>query len=132
MNGRSHWSTTSGRGSNDSLIRLSGRSRLAEAIRYNLKLWDGLVLFLDDGRLEIDTNTVERAIRPIALNRKNALFAGSDRGGEHWAVVASLIETCKFNDVNPHAYLSDALKRLVEGHPQSRIDDLMPWAYAAQ
>jgi hypothetical protein len=114
------------------LVRLSGKSRLAEAIRYILKLWDGLVLFRDDGRLEIDTNTVERAIRPIALNRKNALFAGSDRGGEHWAVVASLIETCKFNDVNPHAYLSDALKRLVEGHPQSRIDDLMPWAYAAQ
>jgi transposase len=114
------------------LTRLAGRSRLAEAIRYALKLWDGLGRFLDDGRLEIDTNTVERAIRPIALNRKNALFAGSDRGGEHWALVASLIETCKLNGVNPHAYLSDVLKRLVEGHPQSRIDDLMPWAYAAQ
>ncbi len=66
------------------------------------------------------------------MNRKNALFAGSDRGGQHWAIVASLIETCKLNDVDPHAYLTDVLERLVAGHPQSRIDDLMPWAYAAQ
>jgi transposase len=113
------------------LVRLSGRSRLAEAIRYMLKLWDGLVLFLDDGRLELDTNTVERAIRPIALGRKNALFAGSDRGGEHWATIASLIGTCRLNDVNPHAYLTDALECIVAGHPQSRIDDLLPWSYAA-
>jgi transposase len=113
------------------LARLSGRSRLAKAIRYMLKLWDGLVLFLDDGRLELDTNTVERAIRPIALGRKNALFAGSDRGGEHWATIASLIGTCRLNDVNPHAYLTDALERIVAGHPQSRIDDLLPWNYAA-
>ena len=66
----------------------------------------------------------------IALNRKNALFAGSDGGAVHWAVIASLIETCKLNDVNPHAYLTDVLQRLIAGHPQSRIDDLMPWAYA--
>ena len=112
------------------LARLSGKSRLAEAIRYALKRWDGLSLFLDDGRIEIDSNTVERAIRPIALNRKNALFAGSDRGAEHWAVVASLVETCKLNCVNPQAYFADVLQRLVAGHPQSRIDDLMPWAYA--
>jgi len=112
------------------LNRLSGKSRLAEAIRYALKRWDGLSLFLDDGRVEIDSNTVERAIRPIALNRKNALFAGSDRGAEHWAVVASLVETCKLNGVNPQAYFADVLQRLVAGHPQSRIDDLMPWAYA--
>jgi hypothetical protein len=70
-------------------------------------------------------------MRPIALNRKNALFAGSDGGGEHWAVIASLVETCKLNDLNPHTYLSDVLERLVAGHPQSRIDDLMPWAYRA-
>jgi transposase len=112
------------------LARLSGKSRLAEAIRYALKRWDGLSLFLDDGRIEIDSNTVERAIRPIALNRKNALFAGSDRGAEHWAVVASLVETCKLNGVNPQAYFADVLQRLVAGHPQSRINDLMPWAYA--
>ncbi|EDP64457.1 probable insertion sequence transposase protein [alpha proteobacterium BAL199] len=113
------------------LSRLSGKSRLAEAIRYTLKLWDGLSRFLDDGRIELDTNTVERAIRPIALNRKNALFAGSDGGGEHWAVIASLVETCKLNDLNPHTYLTDVLERLVAGHQQSRIDDLMPWAYRA-
>lgn len=111
------------------LARLSGKSRLAEAIRYTLRLWNGLTRFLDDGRIDIDTNPVERAIRPIALNRKNALFAGSDTGAEHWAVVASLIETCKLNAVDPHAYLTDVLERLVAGHPNSRIDDLMPWAY---
>ncbi|MDN3575151.1 IS66 family transposase, partial [Methylobacterium longum] len=73
---------------------LSRKSNLAEAIRYALSRWAGLSLFLDDGRVEIDSNTVERTIRPLALNRKNALFAGSDGGGEHWAVIASLIETC--------------------------------------
>ena len=114
------------------LGRLPRKSRLAEAIRYALKLWDGLGRFLDDGRLQIDTNTVERAIRPIALNRKNSLFAGSDRGGEHWAIIASLVGTCRLNDVNPHTYLTNALERIVAGHPQSRIDDLIPWAYAAQ
>jgi transposase len=114
------------------LCRLPRKSRLAEAIRYALKLWDGLGRFLDDGRLEIDTNTVERAIRPITLNRKNALFAGSDRGGEHWAIIASLVGTCRLNDVNPHTYLTDVFERIVAGHPQSRIDDLIPWAYAAQ
>ncbi|HET8728828.1 MAG TPA: IS66 family transposase [Alphaproteobacteria bacterium] len=112
-----------------SLGRLSGRSRLADAIRYTLKLWDGLTRFLEDGRIELDTNTVERTIRPIALNRKNALFAGSDIGGEHWAVIASLVETCKLNDLDPHAYLADVLTRIGEGHPQSRIDELMPWDY---
>lgn len=111
------------------LARLSAKSRLAEAIRYTLKLWDGLVLFLDDGHLEPDTNTVERAIRPIALNRKNALFAGSDRGGEHWAILASLVGTCRLNDVHPHTYLTEVLERLVAGHLQSRIDELMPWRY---
>jgi transposase len=113
------------------LGRLSGRSRLADAIRYTLKLWDGLTRFLEDGRIELDTNPVERAIRPIALNRKNALFAGSDTGAEHWAVIASLVESCKLNDVNPHTYLTDVLQRIVERHPQSRIDELMPWRYAA-
>jgi transposase len=113
------------------LARLSGKSRLADAIRYALRHWDGLIRFLDDGRIEIDTNVVERTIRPIALNRKNALFAGSDSGGEHWAVIASLIETCKLNGVNPQAYLTDVLERLVAGHLNSRIDELMPWRYPA-
>jgi hypothetical protein len=74
---------------------------------------------------------VERSIRPIALNRKNALFAGSDQGGVHWGVIASLIETCKLNAVDPQAYLAHALTRLEQRHPLRRIDDLMPWAYAA-
>ena len=75
------------------LAAVSSKSTIAEAIRYALSRWDGLIRFLDDGRIEIDSNVVERAIRPIALGRKNHLFAGSDGGGEHWAVIASLIET---------------------------------------
>ena len=113
------------------LAKVSGRSRIAEAIRYALKLWSGLTVFLDDGRVEIDTNVVERTIRPIALNRKNVLFAGSDHGGVHWGVIASLIETCKLNAVDPQTYLADALSHLVQGHPMRRINDLMPWAYAS-
>jgi transposase len=112
------------------LAEVSGKSAIAEATRYGLKLWDGLVRFLEDGRREIDSNTVERLIRPIALNRKNALFAGSDQGGAHWGVVASLVETAKLNGVDPHAYLSDVLTKLVGGWPMSRIDELMPWTYA--
>jgi hypothetical protein len=72
------------------------------------------------------------SIRPITLNRKNALFAGSDGGGENWAILASLIETCKLSRVNPQAYLADALTKIVNGHLNSQIDDLLPWAYATQ
>ncbi|TPK62434.1 IS66 family transposase, partial [Mesorhizobium sp. B2-4-15] len=108
---------------------ISQKTKLAEAIRYTLSRWEGLSRFLDDGRIEIDSNTVERSIRPIALNRKNALFAGSDGGAEHWAVIASLIETCKLNDVEPLGYLAEILTRIVNGHPNSQIDDLLPWAY---
>jgi transposase len=113
------------------LERVSQKGKLAEAIRYALARWDGLSLFLDDGRVEIDSNIVERSIRPIALNRKNALFAGSDGGGEHWAVLASLIETCKLNGVDPQAYITDVITRIVQGHPNSRLDELLPWAYVA-
>jgi transposase len=108
---------------------ISQKSKLAEAIRYALSRWEGLTRFIDDGRIELDNNTVERSIRPIALNRKNALFAGSDGGAEHWATIASLIETCKLNDVDPLAYLTDVLTRIVNGHPNSDIDQLLPWAY---
>ncbi len=110
---------------------ISQKTKLAEAIRYALSRWDGLTRFLDDGRIEIDSNVVERSIRPIALNRKNALFAGSDGGGEHWAVDASLIETCKLTGVDPQTYLTDVINKIVNGHPNSRIDDLLPWAYPA-
>lgn len=77
--------------------RVAGKSPLGEALSYIAKYWDGLCVFLGDGRTEIDNNTVERTIRPIALNRKNALFAGHDAGAENWATIASLIETCKLN-----------------------------------
>ena len=113
----------------EKLALISQKSKLAEAIRYVLTRWAGLTLFLDDGRVELDTNVVERTIRPLALNRKNALFAGSDGGAEHWAVVASLIETCKLTGVEPRAYLADVITRIVEGHPNSRLNELLPWAY---
>ncbi len=109
---------------------ISQKSKLAEAIRYALVRWEGLTRFVDDGRIEIDTNVVERTIRPLALTRKNALFAGSDRGGEHWAVIASLIETCRLCGVDPQVYLTDVLSRIVTGHLNTQIDDLLPWAYA--
>ncbi|MBL0408463.1 transposase, partial [Microvirga aerilata] len=109
---------------------ISQKSKLAEAIRYALVRWEGLTRFVDDGRIEIDSNVVERAIRPLALTRKNALFAGSDRGGEHWAIIASLVETCKLCGVDPQAYLADVLNRIVTGHLNARLDDLLPWAYA--
>lgn len=112
------------------LAAVSRKSTLAEAIRYALVRWPGLTRFIDDGRIEIDSNVVERAIRPIALNRKNALFAGSDGGGEHWAILASLIETCKLNGVAPHAYLTDVFARFAAGYPINQIDDLLPWSWA--
>jgi transposase len=111
------------------LAEVSGKSVIAGAIRYALGLWEGLIRFLDDGRIEIDSNTVERSMRPLALNRKNALFAGSDEGGANWALLASLIETCKLNRVNPQSWLSDVLTKLVNNWPNSRLDELMPWAW---
>jgi len=114
------------------LARISGRSTLAQAIRYALNHWDGLILFLDDGRLELDTNTVERAMRPVALGRKNALFAGADSGGRHWAIIATLIQSAKLNDVDPLAWLTDVLERIVSGRTKRHeLDTLMPWNWKA-
>ena len=113
----------------EQLNRVSGRSGLAQAMRYALNHWAGLILFLEDGRLELDTNTVERAIRPVVLTRKNALFAGSDRGGERAAAMYSLIVTAKLNDVDPRAWLADVLARIAD-HPASRLDELLPWHWA--
>ena len=115
---------------NARLELISQKGDLAKAIRYTLTHWDGLTRFLDDGRIELDTNTVERAIRPLALTRKNSLFAGSEGGAEHWAVLASLVATCKLNDVEPQAYIEDVITKLINGHLQSRLDELLPWAYA--
>jgi transposase len=114
----------------DCLKRLSKASPVRDAINYGLNQWDGLIRFLDDGRIEIDSNTVERSIRPVALNRKNSLFAGHDQGAQNWAIIASLLETCKLNSVNPQAWLADVLTKLVNLWPAKRIDELMPWAYA--
>ena len=107
--------------------RVAGKSPLGEALAYIARYWDELCVFLTDGRIEIDNNSVERAIRPIALNRKNALFAGHDAGAENWATIASLIETCKLNAIDPFAYLSSTLTAIVNGHKQSRINELLPW-----
>jgi transposase len=115
------------------LGRVSGKSALAEAIRYALRHWPGLVLFLEDGRLELDTNVIERAIRPIALGRKNALFAGSDGGARHWAMVASLVATAKLNGVEPLAWLTDVLERMISGRTKAHeLERLLPWAWKAE
>ena len=108
------------------LARIPPRGGLADAIRYALSRWDALCRFLDDGRIELDNNTVERAIRPIALGRKNHLFAGSDGGADRWATVCSLIATAKLNDVEPFAYLKDVLERMSNGHPMSRSTTCCP------
>ena len=109
--------------------KVAAKSRLGEKLKYIHNHWDGLQTFLRDGRVEIDSNRVENLIRPIALNRKNALFAGHDEGGIAWGRIASLIETCKINDMEPFAYLKATLTAIANGHPQSDIDDLLPWNF---
>lgn len=107
--------------------QVSAKSKIGEAMRYALTRWDGLSRFLDDGRIDLDTNTVERSIRPLALNRKNALFAGSDEGGDNWAVIATLIENCKLSGINPHTWMTVTLTKLAAGHPANAVGELMPW-----
>ncbi|WP_460253228.1 IS66 family transposase, partial [Acidiphilium sp. MT5] len=117
---------------NAQLARISKGSDLAKAMRYTLRHWAGLTLFLDDGRIELDTNTVEREIRRIPLGRKNALFAGNDIGAEHWALMATLIASAKLNDVEPLAWLTDILERIVSGRTKAtEIDRLLPWHWKA-
>lgn len=112
--------------------RLPGGSDLARAMRYALRHWEGLTAFLDDGRIEMDTNVVERAIRPVTLNRKNALFAGSDGGARHWAIAMTLIGTAKLNGIEPMAWLTDVLERIVSGRTKvNELDSLLPWNWKA-
>lgn len=111
--------------------RVSRKSDLGAALAYMLRRQDGFRLFLDDGRVDMDSNLVENAIRSPAMNRRNALFAGHDEGGRSWARFASLIGSCKMNGVEPYAYLRDLFTRLANGHLDKDIDALMPWAYAA-
>ena len=110
---------------------MPAKSPLAEALKYIAKYRAGLCRFLVDGRIEMDSNAVERTIRPIALNRKNALFSGHDAGAANWATVASLVETGKLNAIEPHASLTQTRRAIVNGHKQSQIEDLLPWNYAA-
>jgi len=109
------------------LERISGKSSLAEAIRYALRHWDALSLFLAHGCIKLDTNVVERAIRAIALGRKNSVFAASDAGARHWAIAASLIASAKLNGVNPQAWLTDVLERMVSGRTKAHeLEKLLP------
>lgn len=111
------------------LGKISGKSKTAEAIRYALARRAALERFLTDGRIEIDSNIVERAIRPQTITRKNSLFAGSEGGGRTWATVATLLQTAKMNGVDPLAWLSQTLTRIAQGWPVSEIEALMPWNF---
>ena len=108
--------------------RISPKSRLGEKLACIANHWHGLRAFLTDGRVEMDNNIVENTIRPLALNRKNALFAGHDEGARAWARIASLVETAKMNGVDPHACLKATLEAIAAGHAASKIDKLLPWA----
>ena len=109
--------------------RVSRKSDLGEAMAYMLKRQNGFRLFLEDGRVDMDSNLVENAIRSPAMNRRNALFAGHDEGGRNWARFASLIGTCKMNGVEPYAYLRDIFTKLANRHLDKDIDALMPWTF---
>ena len=111
------------------LRRIPGKSKLAEAIRYAIARRQALERFIVDGRVEIDSNIVERAIRPQTIVRKNAIFAGSDGGGRTWATIATLLQTCRMNDVDPLAWLTQTLERIADRWPISQVDQLMPWNF---
>jgi len=110
--------------------KLSSRNPLAKAMDYSLKRWAAMTRFLDDGRICMTNNAAERAVRGIAVGRKNWTFAGSDSGGRRAAVIYTLIETCKLNDVDPRAWLADILTRIAD-HPAKRIAELLPWNWKA-
>ena len=109
------------------LTKLSAKSALAEAFRYTIKRRVALSRFLDDGRLEVDNNAAENAMRCIALGRRNYLFAGSDAGGDRAAAIYTLVRTATMNGENPEAYLKDVLTKIADRHPINRIGELMPW-----
>jgi hypothetical protein len=110
---------------------VSAKSDLAQAIGYSLVRWTALTRYVDDGRIEIDNNAAERALRGVALGRNNYLFMGSDAGGQRAAAMYSLVETAKLNGLDPEAYLREVFSRIAE-HPINRIEDLLPWNIAAR
>jgi hypothetical protein len=115
------------------LGEISAKFSLAAAIKYLLAHWEGLCVFLEDGRAEIDTNAVEREVKPLALGRRNSLFAGSNEGGETWAVLATLINSAKLNGVDPLPWLTDVLDAVVSERIRiNEIARLTPWAWAAE
>ena len=115
----------------ETLGKLSRKSDTALAVRYALGRWEALMRYCDDGRIEIDNNAAERALRVVALGRKNYLFAGSDAGGERAAAIYSLIGTAKLNGIDPETYLRNVLSRIAD-HPINRIEELLPWNVAGK
>jgi transposase len=112
---------------------VSLKSALGKAITYMLNHWSGLTAFLDDGRIEVDSNIVERSMKSVALTRKNSLFVGNVRGGEAFAVLASLVNTCKLNSVDPEVWLADVLERIITGKvPANRMESLLPWNWRGE
>lgn len=111
------------------LSTLPQKQKLAEAMRYALSRWAALSVYIDDGRVEIDNNIAERAMRPLGIGRKNWLFAGSDKGGERIANILTIIETAKLHGHNPEAYLTDVLTR-IQSHSKDRLQELLPWQWA--
>jgi len=116
----------------DALRRLSPKSAMAKALLYGRKRWIALTRYIEDGRAEIDNNIAERAMRNVALGRKNWLFAGSRVGGERAAAIYSIIETCKLGGVEPQGYIADVIDKIASGWPASRWDELMPWNWLPQ
>lgn len=110
-----------------SYSQLSRKSDVAQAIQYALSRWTALTRYCDNGRIEIDNNAAERALRVVAIGRKNFLFAGSDRGGERAASLYSLLGSAKLNGVEPEAYLREVLTQIAD-HPVNRINELLPWS----
>src|SRR5262249_33279565 len=111
--------------------RLSSKTTLGRALQYSLSRWDALTRYATDGRLAIDNSPAERAIRGIAMTRKNYLFLGSDEGGRRAAIFYAVIETAKLNGLDPQAYMADVMYRGAKDHPANRLAELLPWNWKA-
>jgi transposase len=116
----------------DQRRRLSSKTNLAKALQYALTRWDAFTLYAGDGRIGIDNNPAERALRGIAVTRKNFLFLGSEVGGERAAVIYTVLESAKLNGLNPEAYLADIIDRMAKGHPINRLSEFLPWNWNQQ